>query len=288
MAKAVARVFADAGLPDFDFDRHVAPLTKRNEGGGVTERHLLAGAAQILLQTAGSGAAVIPLLETKLGVKVGAKLAAQLADPSNPHTFYDLVGLLKTTLIDQVFVQPADDECLPVRQAVAFARALGAIPAYAYLGDVGESPTGDKKAEHFEDAYLDDLVAALPGLGFQALTYMPPRNTLDQLNRVQALCAQHGLLEISGVDINSSRQTFSCPEVLLPEFRHLNESTWALVAHEKLASNEPVQSFFHPKNPLARASLAERTAAYAQVGRRMDPHRPATIELPRLSGDHHA
>ena len=35
----------------------------------------------------------------------------------------------------------------------------------AYLGDVGESPTGDKKAERFEDAYLDELMPALREMG---------------------------------------------------------------------------------------------------------------------------
>ena len=30
--------------------------------------------------------------------------------------------------------------------------------SYAYLGDVGESVTGDKRAQHFEDAYLDELL----------------------------------------------------------------------------------------------------------------------------------
>lgn len=281
MAQAVGTIFAKAGLPPLDFDRHVAPLTKLPEGGGVTERHLLAGAARILLDQAGP-AGVVDLLKTKLNIAVPAKVAAQLADPANPHAYYDLVGLLKTTLIDQVFLQPGDDECVPVRQAVEFARSVGALPAYAYLGDVGESPTGDKKAEHFEDAYLDELVASLGGLGFQALTYMPPRNTLEQLKRLQALCARHGLLEISGVDINSSRQSFQCPEVLLPEFRHLNESTWALVAHEKLVAIQPELGFFHPKNPLAPASLAQRTAAYAKSGTGMDPHRPASIANPKL------
>ncbi len=63
---------------------------------------------------------------------------------------------------------------------------------------------------------------------------MPPRNTLAQLLRVRGLCAEHGLMEISGVDINSPRQSFNCPEVLKPEFVHLVDATWALIAHEKL------------------------------------------------------
>jgi hypothetical protein len=280
MAKAMGKLLQKAGLAGLEFDRDVAPLTQLKDGGGVTERHLCAAAALQILRVA-PGPLLVAFLEKSLGIPVPAKLAGLIADPANPHALYDLVGLLKTTLLDQVFIEP-EDECIPVKDAVAFARSLGAIPAYAYLGDVGESPTGDKKAEHFEDAYLDELFAALGGFGFQAVTYMPPRNTLAQLLRVQKLAAAHGLLEISGVDINSSRQSFHCLEILRPEFAHLNESTWALIAHEKLAAIQPELAFFDPHNPMAGASLADRTAAYARAGRRMDPKRPSTIELPRL------
>lgn len=47
----------------------------------------------------------------------------------------------------------------------------GGIAAYAYLGDVGNSVTGDKKAAKFEDDYLDELVGVLLELGFDAITY---------------------------------------------------------------------------------------------------------------------
>jgi hypothetical protein len=280
MTKALGKVFSAAGIAPLDFDRDVAPRTKLAENGGITERHLLAAAARRILYHSTRGPELIAFLEKGLGIQVPAKLAGVLSDPANPHALYDLIGLLKTTLLDQVFIQPGEDECVPVRQAVDFARSVNAIPAYAYLGDVGESPTGDKKAETFEDAYLDELMVELKSIGFQAVTYMPPRNTLAQLLRVQKLCAAHGFLEISGVDINSSRQSFNCPEILRPEFRHLNDSTWALIAHEKLAARQPELAFFHPDNPLAGLSLASRIAAYAASGRAMDPRRPEALARP--------
>ena len=143
-----------------------------------------------------------------------------------------------------------------------------------------DSPTGDKKAEKFEDGFLDELMVECGRLGFRAITYMPPRNTLPQLLRVQELCARHGFMEISGVDINSPRQSFNCPELTRPEFAHLIEATWALIAHERLADAEERMGLFHPGNPLAARTLAERIAAYAEVGRRLDPAdpRPATLK----------
>ena len=110
--------------------------------------------------------------------------------------------------------------------------------------------------------------------GYQAVTYMPPRNTREQLLRLQRLCGDRGFMEISGVDINSSRQSFNCPEVLLPEFRHLTDTTWALIAHERLSSACHDLGLFSPANPLAAKPLGERLARYAAAGRSLDLWKP--------------
>ena len=74
-------------------------------------------------------------------------------------------------------------------------------------------------------------------------------------------------MEISGVDINQPRQSFNCPELRLPEFAHLNDATWAMVAHEALSSFDPALGLFAPANPYASASLDQRIAVYAKAGR---------------------
>ena len=158
-------------------------------------------------------------------------------------------------------------ECPPAPRVVAFARSIGAIPAYAYLGDVGESPTGDKKAEKFEDDFIEELFDAVKATGFLAVAYMPPRNTQAQLERVRALCDQRGLMQISGVDINSPRQSFNCPELRRPEFANLGDSTWALVAHERLSSIDP-------RVGLVRARQSPRGPPPRQRGSRPTPGRP--------------
>ena len=55
-----------------------------------------------------------------------------------------------------------------------------------------------------------DLLDDLKKIGFQAITYMPPRNSNNQLSRLRLLCKKYNFMEISGVDINSSRQSFNC------------------------------------------------------------------------------
>jgi hypothetical protein len=96
-------------------------------------------------------------------------------------------------------------------------------------------------------------------------------------------------MEISGVDINSPRQSFNCPEVLRPESRHLLDTTWALIAHERLASVDSSFGLFSPENPLAGESLQRRLAVYAAAGKKLDLHQPdesaAEIAVQMKKGD---
>jgi hypothetical protein len=268
MTENINGILATAGLGGLDYERDVVPLSMYHEGGSVTERHLLFALALKLIGEAGRGEGLLRFIKDKFDLEVGGKNREQLLDGANPYYSYDLLGILKSSFNERTFIQPGDEECPPVETVTAFARSINAVPSYAYLGDITESVTGDKKAEKFEDDFIDSLVPRLRDFGFQGLTYMPPRNTLAQLLRLRRLCEQQGLIEISGVDINSPRQVFQCPEIRRDEFRSLVDSTWALVAHEKLASTDPSRGLFNPKDPLARKPLAERIAAFSMLGRR--------------------
>ena len=265
MAVSANEILVEAGLAPFDFERDVVGRSKYAEGGTITERHLLAAMAESLISGFGRGESLTAGLEAKLDLPLKPKLKATLSDSTNPFLMYDLLGILKAEFLPSFFIQPAD-ECVDAWTAVEFAKSIDAIPAYAYLGDVGESPTGDKKAEKFEDDFLPELFAELKRIGFLAVTYMPPRNTASQLVRIRGLCREYGFMEISGVDINQPRQSFNCPELRRPEFAHLNASTWAMVAHEALASLDPSLGFFSPDNPYANLSLESRIALYAKAG----------------------
>ncbi len=274
MAASASNLLREAGIEGIDMGRDVLGRSKSAEGGGVTERHLLAAVAERLIGRYGRGQALLDGLAESLGIVPTGKVAALVADEGNAMLSYDLLGLLKTGFLDRVFEQPDREECPDAGSVVAFARSIGAIPAYAYLGDVRESPTGDKKAEKFEDDFIEELFDAVKGLGYLAVAYMPPRNTPEQLKRVRELCRDRGLMQISGVDINSPRQSFNCPELRRPEFANLRDSTWALVAHERLSSVEPRAGLFSPANPLASLPLERRLAAYAEAGRALDLSRP--------------
>jgi hypothetical protein len=272
MTEAANTLLSEAGIGKIDFEEDILRHSQFAKGGEITERHLLAAAADKLILKYGKGPALVEGLRTGLGVS--SKIGAPLSDPVNPHYLFDLLGILKSGFLPRIFIQPGERECIPARRVTDFAVSIGAIPAYAYLGDVGESPTGDKKAEKFEDDYLEELFDELLRLGYKAVTYMPPRNTAAQLSRLRRLCGERGFMEISGVDINSSRQSFNCPEVLQREFRHLIDSTWALIAHERLTSLDPAFNLFSPENPLAARPLEERLRAYASAGKDLDLRRP--------------
>ena len=273
-------VLAGRGAPVLDFDVDVAAISEAAAGGSITERHILYALSLKLIEAHGKGQALVGFVEGPLQTPLAGALRKLLLDAENPHYAYDLLGAFKASLVPEFFILSGYEECINVRDAVRFANDIGAIPAYAYLGDVGESPTGDKKAEKFEDDYLDELVPELAEIGFKAITYMPPRNTRGQLRRLQRLCQANGLMEISGVDINSSRQGFNCPILLEPDFLHLADAAWALIAHEKLAAADPKLALFSPENPMANLSVEERVAKYAVIGKRIDHTQPEkAIEL---------
>ncbi len=267
MVERLNGLLARRGIGQVDFMTDVYGQSRAAEGGTITERHILFAAAKKIVDRTGRGEPLVRYLRTGLGLELPSRIEGYLGDEANPFLLYDLLGLLKSSFIEEMYIQPDDAECGPVADAVRFAESVGGIPCYGYLGDVTDSPTGDKKAESFEDGFLDELFVEVTRLGFRAIAYMPPRNTPAQLARVQSLCAAHGLMEISGVDINGPRQSFNCPELLRPEFSHLLGATWALIAHENLADADERRGLFSPDDPLADRPLAERLAAYAEIGR---------------------
>lgn len=249
-----------------DFDRDVLPVSKAAEGGSVTERHILWALSLKLAEKYDRGRPIVDLLRDKIGLAVGAKAAERLTDESNPYYLYDLLGVLKSDV--SAFYIDAAEECPAAAEAVALCRKAGAISAYAYLGDVGDSVTGDKRAQRFEDGYLDLLFDILKKIGFNAVTYMPSRNTHAQLLRIKALCAQYGLMEISGEDINSPRQSFVCLEARAPEYANLRDTTWALIGHEQQTAKDPALGLFAAGTMAAQPDLNKRIRDFKQLAGR--------------------
>ncbi len=216
---------------DLDYDRDVLPLSEAWDNGGVTERHLMYALAKRLVAQVGKGPAMVDKL-AQIGLSLSEKQKTQMLDTEYPFYEYDLLGILKGAFVPQIFID-ATDECPKLPDMVKLCKDVDAYLCYAYLGDVGDSVTGDKKAQKFEDDYLDDVFLCLKEEGVRAVTYMPTRNTPAQLDRLRRLCDDYGMFQISGEDINSPRQSFVIKAMENPMFQNLIDATWKLIEHEK-------------------------------------------------------
>ena len=251
--------------PRLDYERDVLPLSNHHDGGTVTERHLLLALARRLVSAFGREEPLIDFLKGNLRLPVPPNVIAQLRDHDNFFFEYDLLGLLKGEFVNAFYVD-ATDECPEIGRLISFAKSIDGICAYAYLGDVGTSVTGDKRSQKFEDAYLDQLIFFVKSIGFNAVTYMPSRNSTDQLERLMNLCRKNGLLQISGEDINSPRQLFICETLKKKEFRHLVDTTWALIGHEKAATADGKAGFFAEEVVKRYPDLNERIQVFKKFG----------------------
>lgn len=265
MSENLSGIMAPFGL-SLDFDADIVPISMANEGGSITERHILYALSLKICERFGKGEAVVDFIKNRLKLNLSSKVEGYLKDTENPHYEYDLLGVLKSELVSKFYID-ADRECPLLSDFISFANKVGGISAYAYLGDVGESVTGDKKAQKFEDEYLDELFILLKKSGFNAVTYMPSRNTQKQLDRVIKLCAEHGLFEISGEDINTPRQSFICQALAKDEFKHLRTSTYALIGHE-LSATEDIENGMFTEQTISRMPLIkDRIEYYARIGK---------------------
>ena len=249
------------------FERNVQPISMCHDGGSITERHILYALALRMLDVLGQGEKLVRFLKEELRIHLNARLESYLSDTANPYYAYDLLGVLKSDLVEKFYI-PASDECPAVSDVIALCEEIGAISAYAYLGDVVDSVTGDKKAQKFEDEYLDLLFEEIKAIGFHAVTYMPSRNTKAQLERVKMLCDKHGLFQISGEDINSPRQKFLCEAMKDESFRNLIDSAWALIGHELAASENPDMAMFSKASDKKFLALQDRIRYYKDIGKR--------------------
>lgn len=238
MCENITELVKPYGL-SLDFEADVLPISNYSIGGSVTERHILFALTKKITSIYKTPEEVVAFLRDKMKLSLSQKVTEQILKGRETPEFYeyDILGALKSNMVEKFYVD-ATDECPDVRDFIEMVHANGGIAAYAYLGDVGDSVTGDKKAQKFEDDYLDLLVRELCDLGFDAITYMPTRNTLPQLQRLMKLCEDNGFFQISGEDINSPRQSFICRALDDPNFGHLIDATYTLINYENAASRD--------------------------------------------------
>lgn len=261
----------DAILSDYqihlNFDEHVIPISKWMEGGTITERHLLHAAGQQILKKYGRGEPVIRFLEDELHIHLNNSARGYLMETENPCYEYDVTNILKGFFSEKMYVPATKEETPDVRTIIPYLNELGCIPTYTYLGDVrGESVTGDKKPQKFEDDILDDLVYYAHQYGMQGLSYAPSRNSKDQVQRVRDLCSRYQMLEICGEDINQPRQPFVNTTMSAEEKKLFNDTTWAIIGHESIVQQNPGGGILSEEAKKAYPDLADRINVFRKAG----------------------
>ncbi|MBR3439444.1 MAG: PHP domain-containing protein [Clostridia bacterium] len=234
MVENINNLVSHSGIK-IDFENDVVPLSNYAVGGSVTERHVLYALTLKIADKYSDN--TTEFLENDLAVPLSEKQIKQMKDTESEYFTYDLLGILKGAFIKKIYVD-ADEELLHISELSALAKRIDALLCYAYLGDVTDSVTGDKIAQKFEDDYLEELFCVLKEQNVDAVTYMPSRNTPEQLENVMKMCKKYGLFEISGEDINSPRQSFICKQLAKPEFSHLIKATWTLIERENNLSTD--------------------------------------------------
>ncbi|MDD3692981.1 MAG: PHP domain-containing protein [Oscillospiraceae bacterium] len=267
MCHRINSIIENIGIK-LDFDDDVLPITNYSCGGGVTERHILFALAKKFSEKYAKRAELCEVLIKQLNMQLTDDTCSKLISSPNEYYLYDLLGVLKSNMVEQFYI-PADEECPHVTDFIELSKKVGAISAYAYLGDVENSVTGDKKAQRFEDSYIDLLFEELRSLGFDAVTYMPTRNTEKQLSLVMDYCNKYGFFQISGEDINSPRQQFICEALENPAYRHLYDSTYALIGHELSVSECLSKGMFSEKTLEQMPNLSDRAAFFAKAGKKL-------------------
>ncbi|MCF0145611.1 MAG: PHP domain-containing protein, partial [Eubacterium sp.] len=262
MTQKIHEILVPYGM-ELDFDKHVIPVSRWTQKGSITERHLLFAAGLQMIGRFGKDRALVDFLKNKLEINVSANAEAWLSDPDNAIYEFDLTNVLKGFFSELMYVDADHIETPDVEPTIRFFNDLGCIPTYTYLGDVrGESVTGDKKVQKFEDDILDELFECLYQYGMRGFSYAPARNAPDQIARVRELCRKYGMLEICGVDINQPRQDYITKYRCDADRQFFNDSTWAIIGHEKEAQKDLRNSIISAETETKMPDLAERIAYY--------------------------
>ncbi|MDD3404070.1 MAG: PHP domain-containing protein [Hespellia sp.] len=249
-----------------DFNKDVIPVSRWEEEGSITERHILFATAGKLIDRFGKGQALIDFLKDEMKIPLGVKPIEFLSDVNSPIYQFDVTNILKGFFSEKMYIPAGPEETPDIREAVPFLNSLGCIATYTYLGDVnGESVTGDKKAQKFEDDILDDLFRYASEYGMQGMSYAPSRNSEAQVKRVHELCQKYNMIEVCGEDINQPRQPFINTTMKPEEKKLFNDATWAIIGHETVSDHHLERGILSEKVKTDIPQITKRIAAYKEI-----------------------
>ena len=257
--------YLDAFDISVSYENDVLPLSKFEDGGAVTERHICMALVNKLKEKLKDSKKIISFLVENLNVPISKTEEKRILEENPLYYDYDILCIIKKNLVEKFYID-AYEECMHIKDFITLTKNFGCVSAYAYLGDVIDTSEGDKKSQRFEDSYIETLMKELKKLDFDAITYMPSRNTRYQLSKVMSLCKEYEFFEINGEDINSPRQKFSSTfddEM----FDHLKDMNNALIGHEIAVTENVENSMFSEKIKTKFPNIEDRIEYYKSLAR---------------------
>jgi len=98
------------GMEEIDFSKEIFNISQAKESGSITERHILYAFAKKIIQKVGKGEKLILFLKDNLDIVLSEKIKQFLLDKNNQFYLYDLLGILKSSFLDKIFIQPDYEE----------------------------------------------------------------------------------------------------------------------------------------------------------------------------------
>lgn len=262
-----------------NYERDVVQLARGEEGGSITEWHLLYALAIELINRFGRGQILLRFITQELEIDITEKMRQHLLDVTDNDIYiYDLINVLKGEVKN--FYIDADAECCSILEFLKLAKDIGAIVVYPYMGDIIQNFLGEYRVEKFEDSFLEELLKELKDLGVQAVSFEPSRLTDEQLSKIMRLCDEMGLMQLSGETIYSVRQSFAASILDEEKFAHLRNCVWAAAGNVKALENGLNSSMFSSQTIQSYPKLEERVLIYSALGKygkRPDVNPPAAL-----------
>ncbi len=241
-----------------NFEDDVLAPSKAEEGGTLSEQHILRALGDHLIAVYGMGAPLIEVLKEEFDLNPGGKLERSLLNVENPSYRRELLGALQN-LIKEFYVD-AGEECFSVEEIKELARSCGAVVVYPYIGDIEQSVHGETVVEKYEDAFLEPLMEKLQEIGVQGVCYRMASNTPEQTERVGQLCRKYGLMEIAGA-FTARRQ----PDKSVEENVYAGDCMWAVAGNSR--AKNASETLFSDTSCQKLPLLSDRIAVFASRGR---------------------
>ena len=249
-----------------NFEEDVLPISSYEEGGTVTEWHLIYALAQKLIERFGRGQILLRFLTGELNILLTEKMKQNLLDVTDNKIYlYDLINILKSEI--KHFYIDATDECCSILEFIKVAKDAGSVIVYRYIGDIIQYVMGEYRVEKFEDSFLDELIPELKELGVNGIAYEPSRLTDEQTKRISELCEKYEMIQLSGETIYSVRQSFKNDIFEDEKFTQLKNSAWALTGNMKAIEAGKESGIFSPSTIEKYPQLSSRIMIYSTLGK---------------------